>query len=187
VSENPYEAPEARVDDPVLAASDAAAERAAHLGREAGLRAVGVLCLLFGLYFGLIGAAFVVGSREAADDAAMGVGMGVVFALLGVLGLATAWGYFALRPWVRVLSAPVALVAVLMTFFTTLPLVGYAAWLTWSRAGKRVLSPDYAGVRAQARHLRAWTKPVEALVVLGVFAAYVTVAVLVFRDWKMPD
>jgi hypothetical protein len=125
--DNPYEAPEARVDDVSPAADEAARERAAHLRREAGLRAVGVPCLVFGGLTGLLGVLFIATARATEDiggNAAYGIALGSVFALVGLSALAATWGYFRLRPWVRVLSVPVALATLVVTFLTALPLVG---------------------------------------------------------------
>lgn len=177
MSENPYEAPAALVDDVPRADADTDAERRAHLRRESGLRAVGVLCAVFGAYFVLMAGVFGAQMVESAQYMLSGfsVGITLVFGAIGAMGLATAWGYLRLRPWVRVPGGVVAGLVLLTTMFLSLPLVGYAAYLTYSAKGLRVLSPPYAATRARTPHLRAWKHPAEALALLGIAAAYVGV------------
>jgi hypothetical protein len=185
VSDNPYEAPVAVVDDAPPAEVDAEVERRAHLRREAGLRMVGVLCAVFGAYFLLMAGVFGAGATQGdAFGSAMSIGMIAGFGAVGALAIATAWGYLRLRPWVRAPAVAVALLALLVGFLFTAPLVGYAAFLTYSGKGLRVLSADYAVIRAATPHLRAWTRPGEALGLLGLAGLYV--AALVWIVTLMP-
>jgi hypothetical protein len=179
---NPYEAPAARLDTaPVAAVIDADIERRAHLGREAGLRAMAVPCLLFAAYFGIMGAAFIATAGFSRNDEVMAWGLGIAFAAAAVLGLATAGGYLFLQPWVKVPAGVLAVLSLLVTFFLTLPLVGYAAWLTWSRKGLRVLSREYAHVRRQAPGPNAWTRPLEPLLLFAILGAYFALALVAYR------
>ncbi len=177
--DNPYEAPEARLEDAPVA--DAETERRAHLRREAGLRAVGVLCLVFGGFLLLMG---VLVGATAPPSEEMAVGMGATFASVGLVALAAAWGYFKLRPWVQVPAGITGLAVLLMSVFLTAPLVFLAAWMTWSAKGRRVLSSDYAAIRAATPALRAWRHPFEVLVVFGVLAIYFVLAVVMYRQFQ---
>jgi hypothetical protein len=171
LNDNPYQAPAARVDDVVAADVDAVQQRLEHLRREAGLRAVGVACLVFAACLLLVGVAM----GGVATQAYGGVTEWIVSALsttLGLFALATAWGYFRLRPWVRLPGGLLALATLFASFFLAAPIVGYAAWLTFSAKGLRVLSRDYAAIRAATPQLRAWRWPGEALVLLGVLGLY---------------
>jgi hypothetical protein len=179
--DDPYRAPTALVDDAPADVHGAGAVRLEHLRRETGLRAIGVLCLVLGGYFLLVG---IVMSQSALTTTVSGIGnqvLGVSLAMLAValLALATAWGLFLLRPWVRVPAGIVAVATLLASFLVTAPLVGYAAYLTFSAKGLRVLSPDYAAIRAATPALSAWRYPREGLIVLGLFALY-PAAIMVF-------
>jgi hypothetical protein len=172
---DPYEAPHARLavdpDDVVAVEVDAVQIRLAHLHREAGLRAVGVACLVFAAWLLLLGVEM--GAIATRDYG--GFTEGIIFAVstsLGLLALAAAWGYFRLRPWVRLPGGILALATLFASVFIAAPIVGYAAWLTYSAKGLRVLSRDYAAIRAATPQLRAWRRPGEALVLLGVLGLY---------------
>jgi hypothetical protein len=128
---------------------------------------------LFGGYFLLMGG--IMGWSVYTDADAfggIGLGFGAVLLAMGLLALPTGWGYLRLRPWVRVPAGIVALVALLTSAFLTAPIVAYAAYLTYSAKGVRVLSRDYAAVRAATPALSAWRWPREALVVLGMLGLY---------------
>jgi hypothetical protein len=173
VSDNPYEAPRAPVADAPPAVVDPEAERVAHLRRESGLRAIGLLCLLFGAYFLLMGGVMAWTTYEHPERMG-GIGLGLVgvFGALGLVAVPTGWGYLRLRPWVRVPAGIVALVTLLASTFLTAPIVAYAAYLTYSAKGLRVLSRDYAAVRAATPGLSAWRWPREAFIVLGMLGLY---------------
>jgi hypothetical protein len=171
---DPYAVPAARVDD--VFAVDTRADRAAHIAIEAGLRGVGVLCLVYGAVFAMVGGSMAL----AFEGVPVSVrGYGVALFALGVLGLASAWGYAFLRPWVRNAATALAPLVVLTTYGLTLPLVAYAGWITWSEKGRRVLSPDYAAVRAQAPQLSAWRHPFHVFW-LGLMIAGYVILVSVF-------
>jgi hypothetical protein len=165
---DPYAVPTARVDD--VFAVDTRADRAEHLELEAGLRGVGVLCLVYGGFFAVMGGSM----AFAYDGAPLSLrGIGVALFALGLLGLASAWGYAFLRPWVRNTAMALAPLVLLTSYGMTLPLVAYAAWITWSEKGRRVLSPDYAAVRAQAPQLSAWRHPFHLIWLALMVGAYV--------------
>ena len=181
--DNPYEAPEARLEDALVV--DADVERRAHLRREAGLRAVGALCLVFGGFILLMAVAMGVGAPSAGD--AMAWGMAAAFGGVGLVALAAAWGYFRLRPWVQVPAGITGLVVLVMSMFLTAPVVFLAAWLTWSAKGRRVLSSDYAAIRAATPALRAWRHPLEALVLFGLLGVYVVLLAVAYREFALRD
>ena len=177
MSENPYEAPAAHLDDPPEA--NAAAVRADHLRREVALRVTGFLFALGGLLFVGMAVAMVVTTQDLPGDGRlMLAGVAGAFGLIGMVALVAGWGYLGLRPWVRI-PAAIAIGLVTLGMLLTLPVMGYVTYLTFSSKGLRVLSPGYAALRQQALHLRAWTRPGEALVLLGMSGLYVAAFVYV--------
>lgn len=144
---NPYQAPAARIEDPVATGVDA--ERIAHLRHEARLRSVGILYWL--------GAAvmLVVIGAPLADTTPDGFGWVLLGAslLVALLAVVVGWGYWSLAAWVR--WPATALSALGMLAIPVGPLVhGYILYLLWCAKGRRVLAPDYADVRRQTPHLK---------------------------------
>jgi hypothetical protein len=142
------------------------------------VRGIGVACAVFGLVAVGWGTLTAV---QVAKLAATGRGLGsmpemTVFCLLmlaaGALALTGAWGYFRLQPWMRWLAIPIAAGALLASFGFASPVVLYAAWLTWSRRGRRVLSAEYAGVVAGAPGWPRWWQWVHVVVIVAAVAAY---------------
>lgn len=163
MSDNPYDAPAASVADAdEWSEADAQALRREHLGREASLRVVGVLCGAFGTFFVLLFFGYGMDVLRRIDSASPREGVVLLLvAALGILGMVANHGLLHLRSWGR---GPVAAIALSLALTAVLaPLALHAAWLTFSHKGLRVLSPTYGSVRARARHLHAWTRPVEAL------------------------
>ena len=172
MSDNPYEAPEAHLDDPLEA--DAAAVRTGHLRREASLRVTGVLFLLGGALFSAMAAVMAWTTRDMPDEGrAIMLGATGAFLVVGLVALVAGWGYCGLRAWVRIPAAIAIGLVTLGLFPLTLPVMGFVAYLTFSGKGLRVLSPGYAALRRQAMHLNAWSRPGEALALLGVAGLYV--------------
>jgi hypothetical protein len=156
---NPYQAPAARLHDAPGERLDPETDRRMHLQRESGLRGVGVACFAF--------AALMSMNALVAKNASVGP------LLLAALGAWTAWGYLRLRWWTRLPALALAMIVLFGSVLTAAPLVGFAAWLTWSKKGKRVLEPDYAYVRALTPGLRAWRRPAEAIGVLALCVAQI--------------
>lgn len=181
---NPYQAPTARVEDPVETGVEA--ERTAHLRHEARLRSVGIL-----YWLGAAAVVVMIGVSLATTSVRNPEGWtmtgGVVLGALLAAGVG--WGYWSLSPWVRwpgtVFSA-LGLLAIPIG-----PIIhGYFLYLLWCAKGRRVLSPGYVQVRRQTPHLRYqrtigdW---VALIVIVGVplalLAMFVGVGMMLPKDY----
>ena len=159
---NPYEAPAARVDDPVVAGVEA--ERRAHLRHEARLRSVGVLYWLGAA--AMLVLVVVLASSPAADPGAI---QSVTFALATLLAAFVGWGFWSLSPWVRWPGTVLSVVG--LAAIPIGPIVnGYVLYLMWCAKGRRVLSPAYAQVRRETPHLR-YRRTVGDWIALAVIVA----------------
>jgi hypothetical protein len=177
---DPYQAPLARIDDtPGL---DEAADRRLHLRREAAIRTLGGAWLLFSLGIVALGGIALATELARPPEARFGLVFALVLTGLGGYGVVAAWGLAMLRPAAR-FTAAVAFVLTLPMMVSVL-FTGLCAYLVYSARGRRVLADDYAGVRARTPHLRARSRPGEALVVLGVLALHVVA--LVALSWWQP-
>ena len=172
MSENPYEAPVALLDDPLE--EYAVAVRTVQLRRELELRVTAVLIVLGGAMFVAMASIMVWTSRDMPGEGQVFLyAIAGAFAAVGLAGLVAGWGYCGLRPWVRIPGAIAIGLVTLIMFPLTLPVMGLVAYLTFSGKGLRVLSPGYSALRRQALHLRAWTRPGEALALLAMAGLYV--------------
>jgi hypothetical protein len=164
--DNPYQAPAARLVDAPDERLDPETDRRMHLQRETGLRAVGLACLVFAVF--MWGSALVTRGGPAGP------------LVLGTLAAWSAWGYLCLRWWARLPAVALGTIVLFGSFFTAAPLLGFAAWLTWSKKGRRVLETDYAYVRALTPGQQAWRRPAEAIAVLAFCAAQIVFLVMFF-------
>ena len=181
---NPYEAPAARVDDPVVTGADA--ERTAHLRHEARLRSVGVL-----YWLGAAAVVVMIGVSLATAPTVQTEGWGIVGVLVGtaVLAAVVGWGFWSLSPWVR--WPGTALSALGLLAIPIGPIIhGYFLYLLWCAKGRRVLAPDYAQVRRQTPHLRYrrtigdWVALVVIVgVPLALLAMFVAVGLMLPKDY----
>jgi hypothetical protein len=158
--------------------TDAVAVRSATFAHEAGLRSVGLACLVFGVVLVALGGlslAAAVKNRSVIGSTGFHVLLAYVAVWLGfgVLALAGAWGYFRLEPWVRWLSVPIALGAMATSIGLATPMVAYAAWLTWSRTGRTLLSPGYVPVLARAPGWPRWWQWGHVLGIVVIVGLYV--------------
>lgn len=178
---DPYAAPHALLFEhaPTLSAHDAAMTRDATMSHEWGLRAIGVACLVFGgvlLAWGAMTSsellAFARREHTAGNLAEMATFSAIVLGA-GVLGLTGAWGYFRLQPWVRWVAIPIALGAFVVSMGLATPVVLYAAWLTWARAGRTILSPGFAAILARAPGRPQVWQLGHAIVMVVMVALYV--------------
>jgi hypothetical protein len=146
---NPYQAPSARVEDPVETGVDA--ERTAHLRHEARLRMVGILYWLGAAVMVVIfGSVLVV---ESVTPDAAGWAMPGTLTVIALLAAVVGWGYWSLSPWVRWPGTVFSVLGLLAIPIG--PIVhGYFLYLMWCAKGRRVLAPDYAEVRRRTPHLR---------------------------------
>lgn len=182
---DPYAPPVARLcaPRPVAVLPAAGTVRASHYLHECGVRAVGVACGVFGVVMAgwgglvalrLAGRAWSGISRPEGAEALFGI----TLLAAGALALAGAWGYVRLQPWVRWIAPLLACGAVVASLGLATPVVLYAAWLTWARKGRFILSGDYLDVVAQARGWPRWWQWAHVVVLVGAVAAYA----LAFHD-----
>jgi hypothetical protein len=178
---DPYAPPHALLLDAGsgIAVDAAVAAREATFAHEAGLRAVGVACGVFGsvlsVFGGLSLVAFVerLGRTGAYSHLTQELMISTVVLGAGGLGLLGAWGYFRLEPWVRWVALPLALGALLTSFGLATPMVLYAAWLTWSPTGRTLLAPAHAALRARAPGWPRWWHWGHVAAIVVIVALYV--------------
>jgi len=177
---DPYAPPRALLDTPerAPAAGDALRAREENFAHEAGLRSIGVACLAFGGVMAVLGGTmltdfgryFLAGNNERSLVEPLVIG--AVASIAGMTGLAGAWGYFRLRPWVGLLAVPLALGALLTSFGLATPAVLYAAWLTWSRTGRTILAPGYAAIVYRTPGWPAWWQLGHAAAMVAMVGGY---------------
>ena len=173
MSENPYEAPAARVDDPVE--GDDEATRRPLLKHEASLRSVAWLYWLGMLLFGSLGIGLVVqmAGTDLPPDAELGTAfwvMGVIYLGLAIAFAATGWGFRTLAPWVRIPGGLFSALGLLGIPIGTL-INGYVLWLMFGAKGRRILTDEYATIRRRTPHLvyrRSTAEKVGIVLILGV-------------------
>jgi hypothetical protein len=166
MSDNPYEAPTARVDDPVE--GDDAAIRTPLLKHEASLKSVAWLYWLVALYAGFVGAAMLPDALRHGPQGDFGYGFVVMSIVALVFALAfavTGWGFRTLAPWVRVPGGILSGLGLLAIPIGTL-FNGYILYLMFGAKGRRILSPDYAAIRARTPHL-VWRRSAAEWVGVG--------------------
>lgn len=181
---NPYEAPAARVADPVVTGVEA--ERTAHLRHEARLQSVGWLYWLAAL--GLIALAVVSQVFKGRGDAES-MSFLAVELVLTLIAAGVGWGFRSLAAWVRIPGSVLSGLGLLLFPFGTI-VHGYILWLMWCAKGRRVLSPAWAEVRRQTPDLRYrrsvgdWIALVVIVgVPLGLLALFVWVGSQLPRDY----
>src|SRR6185295_18735811 len=95
----PYSPPRARVDDVAQADSEAEEIRQEHIKHEAAIRSVGILYYLSGGLMVLLGGSMLFSSFATITLGALGAGLSIVYAGLGVLMLFVARGVRTLQNW----------------------------------------------------------------------------------------
>ncbi|MGH8030395.1 MAG: hypothetical protein ACREO3_10715, partial [Arenimonas sp.] len=168
-------------------AGDAARTRAATFAHEAGLRAIGVACLAFGGVMTAVGSVIFVETLGYFRYSPGSLVFSAFMTLSGLLGFAAAWGFLRLEPWVRWLALPLAAAAVLATFGLATPAVLHAAWLTWSKTGRALLSPGFAAVVAKSPGWPRWWQQGHVLAMVAMVAAYAAWFYGVMQGGSMED
>ena len=171
MSDNPYEAPSAHVEDP--GNDDDVAIRQPLLKHEASLRSVGGLYWLGAAMFGFGGAVMLPNALEMGPQGDFGQGfvyIAVIYLVLAA-GLAiTGWGFLRLAPWVRLPGGILAALGLLAIPIGTL-INGYVLFLMFGEKGRRILTDEYAAIRArtpQLRYRRSTGEKVGVALVLGI-------------------
>jgi hypothetical protein len=155
MSDNPYEAPAARVDDPGNDDADTAIRRPL-LRHEASLRSVGWLYWLGALVLGFAGVVMLPQALSTGPQGDFGYGfviVAVVYLVLAIASAITGWGFRTLAPWVRIPGGILSGIGLLGIPVGTL-INGYILYLMFGAKGRRILSDDYAAIRARTPHLR---------------------------------
>ena len=154
MSDNPYEAPAARVEDPIE--GDDVAIRTPLLRHEASLKSVAWLYWLVAAWFGFLGATML---PEALAGGAQGdfgygfVAIGGVMVLLALAFAVTGWGFLSLAPWVKVPGGILSGLGLLAIPIGTL----FNAWilyLMFGAKGRRILAPDSPAIRRRTPQLK---------------------------------
>jgi hypothetical protein len=150
VSDNPYEAPAARVDDEPALPDDEAVRRT-FLRHEARLQSVAWLYWLAGGFWVMAGLAPL---GEVLDETPEPLFLLVMLAYwaIGAGFIYVGRGYQDLRPWVRIPGSIVSGLGLLAIPFGTL-INAYIFFLMFGTKGQRVFAPDYAGIRARTPHI----------------------------------
>ena len=170
MDDDPYAAPEARLEDPVEPAEEV---RRAHIRREVSLRSVGLLYWLGALGFAGLTVTALVGGTTS------GVAVPAFFAVLFAV---TGYGFRSLSGWVRVFGGLVSVFGLLLFPLGTL-LNGYFLFLMFSPKGTRVFARDYADIRAATPHVRFERGLTERVVLGGILA--LLVAAFAWIVWGM--
>ena len=177
---NPYQPPEAKVDD-VPDGADAHAEviRRDHIKHEASIKAVGTLYYLstLGLLVSGVMSIFVLASGTDVPQGMGGAILGVVMLVFGVLMFLVARGLRKLSPWVRIPTALFSAVGLLGFPFGTL-INAYIMWVVLSAKGRFILSPDYAAIVAATPQVKYRTS-IVVWIFLGLIVLLLVAAVVV--------
>lgn len=175
---NPYQAPEAKVDD-VLEAADAQAEaiRRDHIQQEASIKAVGSLYYLstIGMLIAGLTSIFMSGSSPS---------FGTNSTIGGALFLAFAAGMFMvgrglrkLAPWAKIPTVALSVLGLFGFPFGTL-INAYILWLILSKKGRFILSPEYASIVAVTPQVKYRTS-IIVWIFLGLILVLLLAAVIV--------
>ena len=149
---NPYSPPRARVDDVAQADSEAEEIRQEHIKHEAAIRSVGILYYLSGGLMVVLGGGLLFGSF-ATKLGALGAGLSIVYAGLGVLMLFVARGVRTLQSWARITTIVLAAIGLLGFPVGTL-INGYILYLMLAKKGKRIFEDDYKDIVEATPHIK---------------------------------
>jgi hypothetical protein len=172
---NPYAAPKAAVED-FSANPEAEAIRRAHIGHEASIKSIGILYYLTASLM-IVGTVTALFSAWTTSKNVMGmVAILALFGLLSALFFVIGRGLRTLKPWVRVPTTVLAALGLLGFPIGTL-LNAYILWLTHSKKGKLILSPEYAAIVEATPDVKYRTSLliwiILGLIVIALFAALI--------------
>jgi hypothetical protein len=174
---NPYAPPRARVDDVDGAASEVEAIRREHIKHEAAVRSIGTLYYIGGGLILIAAFPFFLGGVRQPDVAAISLGLGMLYLVLGAVLLVVAHGLRRLKPAARIASIVLAIIGLIGFPIGTL-INGYILYLLCSAKGQRIFAPDYAAIVAATPHVKYRTS-IVVWIVLAVVLAFVAALVLV--------
>jgi hypothetical protein len=150
---NPYSPPRARVDDVAQADSEAEEIRQEHIKHEAAIRSVGILYYLSGGLMVLLGGSMLFSSFATITLGALGAGLSIVYAGVGVLMLFVARGVRTLQNWARITTIVLAAIGLLGFPVGTL-INGYILYLMLAKKGKRIFEDDYKDIIEATPHIK---------------------------------
>lgn len=178
MTDNVYSPPKAEVSDHVGGDRAAAiAMREEYLGHEASLRGMALLFYLSGIFILFMGIAVVLPVFvEGGDSLPIGIGIALLFVLLGVGSIYVGYGIRQLRKGVVVPACILSAIGMLNIPVGTL-LNGYMLYLLLSAKGKVVFSERYAEVRGLTPEIRPRTS-IVVWVVLGLLVLVILGAVI---------
>jgi hypothetical protein len=171
---NPFQAPENPFDHAGLGGTDAESIRNEYLSHEASVKSVGALYMIGGLLFQAVSGLLMFARADVARGA---FGMLILlFPLIGILQLVTAFGLRGLQGWARIPTGILSALGLLSFPIGTL-INGYILYLIFSAKGSMVFSDDYREIIAQTPHIKYRTSIivkfflllVVLLVTFGVF------------------
>ena len=181
MSDNPYEAPAARLDDPVE--GDDVAIRTPLLKHEASLKPVALLYWLGAAYTGVVGAVMLPEALRKGPQGDFGYGfivMAVVALVFAVAFAVTGWGFRTLAPWVKVPGGILSGIGLLAIPIGTL-FNAYILYLMFGAKGRRILAPDYPAIRARTPHLK-WRRSAAEWVGVGLILG-IPCRLIAWRAW----
>ena len=182
---NPYQ-PTSNVSESDAIAGSPEAIRRAHISHEASVKSIGTLYILGAVFMIPIGLVIMFGSLQIADPqapngppAALMIGIGFFYLLIGIVQLVTAIGLYRLRQWARITSIVLNVFGLLGFPVGTL-ICGYFLYLLLSQKGQTIFSPEYADIVAQTPHVKYRTSIIVwiLLAVVGLLLIFAFLATL---------
>jgi len=184
---NPYTAPSAELEGlTVVDPEGAEADRRAHIGVERGLKSIGFVYILGGVFSLLgflsllfIGVGVLVGGggAEAVDEVVFFAGLSTFYGVTGGLSIWVGRGLRRRNTAVRIVASVLAVLSLISIPVGTV-IGAYLLWLMWSAKGKRVFAEDYQAVIDATPHVVVRTSPVVWVVVGLLVLGISTVVVL---------
>ena len=173
-ADNFYAAPQAEVQDPGYAGSEAEAIRREHVTHEASIKSVGALFLLGGVLSCLWGLV----SFGVSVNGALGDGrpqepffliFGPIVSAVGAIQFAVGYGLRKLAPGSKIPATVLAALSIL-SFPCGTALGIYTIYLLFSAKGAVVFSEDYKDVIAATPHVKARTSAAAWVVLILLLA-----------------
>jgi hypothetical protein len=172
---NPYAPPQAEVAHIASVDSEAEAIRREHIKHESSIKSVGVLYYIGGGF--LVVAAIGMLATATVEAGSLWIGIGVAYAVFGVLSLVVARHLRQFRNWARVVVIVLSGIGLLGIPIGTL-INGYILYLLLSQKGRRIFEPDYVDIVAATPDIKYRT-PMIVWIVLGVLILGIVAAVTV--------